>query len=104
MAAVNGVAHAATRDGWWAGGCTGRNGWVIDSGRTLEGGAQDAADAQALYALIEQEIVPAFYDRSRTGVSARWSAIMKESIATTLPRFCARRVVKAFADAGSQPA
>jgi glycogen phosphorylase len=98
QAAVNGVPHLATADGWWAHGWTGDNGWLIE-GRGRDAASQDAAEAQALYRLLEDEIVPAFYDRGREGVPGRWAGIMKASIATTLPRFCARRAVKAFADA-----
>jgi glycogen phosphorylase len=98
QAAINGVPHLATADGWWASGWTGDNGWLME-GRGRDAASQDAADAQALYRLLEDEIVPAFYERGRDGLPARWAGIMKASIATTLPRFCARRSVKAYADA-----
>jgi starch phosphorylase len=97
-AAVNGVPHLATPDAWWAGGHTGANGWVIDGGRATDPAAQDAADALELYRLLEAEIVPAFYDRDRSGVPVRWTSLVKATIASTLPRFCARRAVKAFAE------
>jgi glycogen phosphorylase len=97
-AAVNGVPHLATPDGWWANGWTGDNGWLIE-GRGRDAASQDAADAQALYRVLEEAIVPAFYERGRDGLPGRWTGIMKASIASTLPRFCARRSVKAFADA-----
>jgi glycogen phosphorylase len=97
QAAVNGVPHLATADGWWANGWTGDNGWLIE-GRGRDAAAEDAADAHALYRLLEDEIVPAFYERGREGLPERWTGIMKASIATTLPRFCARRTVKAFAE------
>jgi starch phosphorylase len=103
-AAVNGVPHLATAEGWWADGCTGDNGWLIEGGRARDGVAQDVADSRALYRLIEEQIVPMFYDRDRAGVSERWTAVVKEAIVTTLPRFCARRAVKAFADAAYLPA
>ncbi len=98
-AAINGVPHLATPGAWWVDGYTGTNGWVIDGGSAPDPAAQDAADARALYTIIEDEIVPAFYDRDRGASPARWLAIMKEAISTTLPRFCARRSMKAFADA-----
>jgi len=69
-----------------------------------DAGAQDAADARALYRLIEEEIVPAFYERDRGGVPDRWSALMAQSAATTIPRFSARRMVKAFAEEAYLPA
>jgi starch phosphorylase len=104
IAAVNGGAHLATPDGWWADGCSGGNGWMIDGRPAADPKAQDAADARALYAILEERVVPAFYDRARIGIPVRWTAIVKESIATTLPRCCARRAVKAFAAAGYQAA
>jgi glycogen phosphorylase len=98
-AAVNGVPHLATPDAWGADGCSGQNGWLVDGGRAGDPRAQDAADARALYSLLEDTIVPAFYERDRSGIPVRWTAIMKESIAASLPRFSARRAVKAFAAA-----
>jgi starch phosphorylase len=103
-AAVNGVPHLATADGWWLDGCTKKNGWVIDGGRARDRAAQDAADARALYGLLETEIVPAFYERNRAGIPERWTELMIEAVTTTLPQFCARRTVKAFAEAAYLPA
>ena len=63
-AAINGVPHLSIGDGWWAEGFNGRNGWVIDGGVAGNNYDEvDAADANALYRLLEEEIVPAFYDR-----------------------------------------
>jgi starch phosphorylase len=103
-AAVNGVPHLATADAWWVDGCSGDNGWVIDGGRTEDAVAQDLADSRALYRLLEEQIVPMFYERDRAGVPGRWTAVVKEAIVTTLPRFCARRAVKAFAEVAYLPA
>ena len=78
-AAINGVPHLSIGDGWWAEGFNGANGWVIDGG--VDGDnhdAVDAADADALYRLLEEEVVPAFYDRDAAGVPRRWIAIVKE--------------------------
>jgi starch phosphorylase len=103
-AAANGVPHLATADGWWLDGCNKKNGWVIDGGRPRDRAVQDAADARALYGLIETEIVPAFYERNRAGIPERWTELMAEAVTTTLPLFCARRTVKAFAEAAYLPA
>ncbi len=92
-AAVNGVPHLSVADGWWPEAYSGRNGWLIDAGP----GADDAADADALYGLLEREVIPAYYDRNEYGVPARWLAVVKESIRTIAPRFCARRMVKQYA-------
>ena len=72
-AAMNGVPHLSIGDGWWAEGFTGTNGWVIDGGAAGDNpDAIDAADAEALYRLLEEEVVPAFYDRDRSDVPHRW--------------------------------
>jgi starch phosphorylase len=100
------VPNLSIADGWWAEGFTGTNGWVID-GRAPEGspdGATDAADADALYRLLEEEVVPAYYDGDASRVSRRWLSIVKESIRTVSPRFCARRMVKEYAERMYAPA
>jgi len=98
-AAINGVLHLSTGDGWWAEGHTGTNGWSFDGGVTADDPATvDAADAEALYRLLEEEIVPAFYDRDANKVPRRWLWMVKEAIRTTMPRFSARRMVKQYAE------
>jgi starch phosphorylase len=97
-AAINGTPHMSIGDGWWAEGFTGQNGWLIEGQANPEDhGAQDWADAQALYTLIEQQVVPAFYDRDAAGIPRRWLQVVRESIRTVLPRFSARRMVKEYA-------
>jgi starch phosphorylase len=96
-AALNGVLHLSIGDGWWAEGFNGRNGWVIDGSFAGDDyDAVDAADASALYRLLEEEIVPSFYERDETGVPRRWVATVKESVRSVAPRFCARRMVKEY--------
>jgi len=96
-AAINGVPHLSIGDGWWAEGYTGTNGWIIDGGAPPDQpDAVDAADADALYRLLEEEVVPAFYDRDRSGVPHRWIAVVKEAIRTVAPRFSSRRMVKEY--------
>lgn len=94
-AAINGVPNLSVGDGWWAEGYDGSNGWLID-GRTdgSDPGATDAADADALYRLLEDEVVPAFYDGEVHDVPRRWVQIVKQSIRSVMPRFAARRMVK----------
>jgi starch phosphorylase len=96
-AAINGTPHLSIGDGWWAEGYTGDNGWVVEGqADPNDHGAQDWADAQALYALIEQQLVPTFYDRDLQGVPHRWIQVVKQSIRSVLPRFSARRMVKEY--------
>jgi starch phosphorylase len=96
-AAINGTPHMSIGDGWWAEGFTGTNGWLIEGqADPNDHGAQDWADAQAIYALLETQLVPAFYDREANGLPRRWLQIVKQSIRTVLPRFSARRMVKEY--------
>jgi starch phosphorylase len=98
-ASINGVLHLSCGDGWWAEGYTGSNGWTIDGG-VADGdpAAVDAADANALYDLLEKEVVPAFYDRDGDNPPARWLKMVKEAIRTVVPRFGARRMLKQYAE------
>ncbi len=96
-AAINGTPHLSIGDGWWAEGFTGENGWLIEGqADPNDQGAQDWADAQALYTLLENQLVPTFYDRDDQGLPHGWIQRMKQSIRTVLPRFSARRMVKEY--------
>jgi glycogen phosphorylase len=96
-AAINGTPHMSIADGWWAEGYTGDNGWMIQGqADPNDHGAQDWADAQALYTLLEEQLVPMFYDRDEKGVPRRWLQVVKQSIRTVLPRFSTRRMVKEY--------
>jgi len=98
-AACNGTLHLSIGDGWWAEGFTPGNGWIIEPDMVHEDqAAQDAADAEALYRLLEEQVVPAFYDRGEDDVPHRWVATIKESIRTVTPRFSTRRMVKEYVE------
>jgi glycogen phosphorylase len=104
-AAINGTPHMSIGDGWWAEGFTGENGWLIEGhADPNDHGAQDWADVQAMYTLLEEQLVPTFYERGRDGVPHRWLQIVKQSIRTVLPRFSARRMVKEYVRTMYQPA
>jgi starch phosphorylase len=104
-ASINGALHLSTGDGWWAEGYTGSNGWLIDGGRANDDPAEvDAADADALYRLLEEEVVPTFYERDAHKIPRRWLRMVKEAIRTTMPRFGARRMVKQYAERMYAPA
>ncbi len=75
----------------------GTNGWLIDGQpASSDQDAVDAADAEALYALLEDEVVPAFYERDARGLPRRWLAMVKQAIYTVTPRFSARRMLKDY--------
>jgi starch phosphorylase len=96
-AAINGGVNLSIGDGWWAEGYSGANGWLIDGGRSDDEHAMDAADAGELYRLLEQEVVPAFYDRDARGVPVRWVGLVKEAIRTVMPGFSGTRMGKEYA-------
>ncbi len=97
-ASVNGTIHLSVGDGWWAEGYTGANGWLIEGGAPPgDAEAVDAADAEALYQLLEHEVVPTYYARGSDGMPTRWIQLMREAIRTVAPRFSARRMLKEYA-------
>ncbi|MEK7268836.1 MAG: alpha-glucan family phosphorylase [Nitrospirota bacterium] len=104
-AALNGVPHLSVLDGWWQEGYDGANGWAITSSPDLtDPQAQDAHDAEQLYRLLEQEVVPLYYTRDRDGIPRGWIQIVKNAIRTITPRFCARRMVKEYMELMYAPA
>lgn len=103
-AALNGIPHLSIGDGWWAEGYDGTNGWQIDGGAQPERDATDAADADALYTLLEREVVPAFYDRDSDDLPRRWLGFVRHAIRGVAPRFTTRRMVKEYVEEMYAPA
>jgi starch phosphorylase len=104
-AAFNGVLNLSILDGWWAEAYTGRNGWAIDSGvETDDIAAQDWADASALYSVLEEQVIPMYYQRDRDYIPRGWVAMMRESIRTVGPAFSTRRMVKEYTERYYVPA
>jgi starch phosphorylase len=98
-AALNGVLHLSVRDGWWYEGYNGANGWVIgDEVEHYDPNEEDESDAAALYRLLEEEIVPLYYQRDRNGVPNGWVHMVKEAIGSIVPRFCTRRMLKEYVE------
>lgn len=96
-AALNGVLNFSVSDGWWVEGYNGENGWVIGEMKDYQDqGAQDWEDSQSLYRLLEEEIVPVFYDRDENGLPAGWLKLVKESIRSIAPFFSTTRMVKDY--------
>jgi starch phosphorylase len=98
-ASINGVVHLSVGDGWWQEGFNGTNGWVIDGGAHVETVDADTADAEALYRVIEEEVVPRFYERDSKGIPKYWLKLVKEAIRTVAPNFSSRRMVKEYVNA-----
>jgi starch phosphorylase len=96
---VNGGLNLSELDGWWAEAYTPEVGWALGDGREHDTDlAWDAAEAEALYALLEREVVPAFYATDARGVSGGWIAKMRASMARLTPRFSANRVVREYTE------
>jgi starch phosphorylase len=84
-AVLNGGLHLSVLDGWWCEAFNGSNGWAIASDAGLDAPIQDARDADALYHLLEAEVVPLFYSRDAGKVPRAWIARIKESMRTLGP-------------------
>jgi starch phosphorylase len=95
--AANGGLNASVLDGWWWEAYDGENGWAIDGSEDADEAAQDARHAQALYDLLEHEVIPLFHDRDEDGVPRRWLAKVRASLRTNGPAFCAARMVSDYA-------
>jgi starch phosphorylase len=104
-AVLNGVLHLSVRDGWWDEGYNGANGWAIgDVVKPPNNEEEDRTDAESIYRILERDIVPSFYMRDREGVPHGWMRVVKESIRTLSPRFCARRMMKEYIECSLAPA
>jgi starch phosphorylase len=96
-AAINGVLNLSVLDGWWREAYNGENGWAIGDERDYDDPEeQDEADAESLYELLENEILPLYYEHEGNGIPHGWTRRMKESIATLAPIFSTRRMVKEY--------
>jgi starch phosphorylase len=92
-AALNGVPQLSTIDGWWEEGYDGTNGWAIPA---AVDGDDGAGTADALYTLLEDEVVPRWYDRGPSDLPHRWIATMKHAMRVAGSRFRARRMLEQY--------
>ncbi|HEY4363815.1 MAG TPA: alpha-glucan family phosphorylase [Bryobacteraceae bacterium] len=96
---VNGGLNLSELDGWWAEAFTPEVGWAVGDG--LDHGddpAWDAAEAEMLYTLLENRIVPEFYERDSAGIPAKWIARVRESMARLTPEYSANRAVREYTE------
>lgn len=94
---LNGGLNLSVLDGWWAEAYDGYNGFAVGDGHTHSNPEiQDARDAQSLYQVLEEELVPLYYDRGADGVPHGWVARMKHAVLTLVPRFNADRMVRDY--------
>ena len=102
---VNGGLNLSELDGWWAEAYAPDVGWAIGDGNEHgDDPAWDAAEAEALYRLLEQEIIPEFYDRDARGMPKKWVARIRESMARLTPEFSANRTVREYTEHHYLPA
>jgi glycogen phosphorylase len=102
-AALNFVPQLSTLDGWWAEGFNGENGWAIPTSEA-EGDELDAADHEALFTLLEREVVPAFYERDDRGIPTEWLRRMKQAMIVAAKTFTSGRMVKEYTERFYVPA
>ncbi len=96
-ASLNGLPNVSILDGWWPEAYNGKNGWAIGDETELPNQEeQDWKDAQHLYHILEDEVLPLYYNRSADGIPHKWIEVSKEAIATCAPMFSTRRMVKDY--------
>jgi starch phosphorylase len=95
-AALGGALNLSVLDGWWEEAFDGTNGWAIASDAGVEASAQDAADAEAMYSLMETQVVPLFYERDRDGLPVGWLRLVRSSLRTVGARFTAARMLRDY--------
>ena len=102
---VNGGINLSELDGWWAEAYTPEVGWALGDGQEHgDDPAWDAVEADALYDLLEREVIPEFYTRDESGIPTAWVKRMRESMARLTPRFSANRAVREYTEQHYLPA
>jgi starch phosphorylase len=99
-AALNGVLNCSILDGWWAEAYSPSCGFAIEglAGGDASDAEQDEADGEALYAVLQEQVLPTYYERDEAGLPQRWIALMRESIAELGPRFGTARMAAEYVD------
>ena len=91
-AEMNGVVNLSVKDGWWLEGYREGAGWALTEKRTYQNqGYQDQLDAATIYSLLENEIIPLYYDKDKNGISKGWCKVVKNSIAQIAPHYTMKR-------------
>jgi len=96
---ANGGINLSVLDGWWCEGYNGKNGWAVgEEFLSHDLKLQDEVDANSLYTLLEQEVVPLYYDREEDQLPSGWLEMMRESIRTIMPVFNTYRMVQEYTE------
>jgi glycogen phosphorylase len=102
-AGINGTLNLSILDGWWAEGFDGRNGWAIPSSTAVDS-RRDDEDARSLYEVLQDSVVPLYYDRDANGMPVRWIARAKRSMSTLIPAFNTWRMLGNYVEGLYRPA
>jgi len=106
-AAINGALNVSVMDGWWCEGYSEEieRGWRIGKGEEYaDSDFQDAVESQAIYNILENDVIPVFYDRKDGSCPAGWLKMMKESIKMAMENYCSLRMVREYRDSFYIPA
>jgi len=98
-ASVNGVVNFSILDGWWAEGYNTKNGWAIGTNAEFDSyEEQDLADSESIYRILENKIIPTYYDKNSNGISEKWLDYMKNSIMSTGGKYSTSRMLVDYAN------
>ncbi|MEJ2655710.1 MAG: alpha-glucan family phosphorylase [Desulfobacterales bacterium] len=104
-AAANGVLNVSILDGWWCEGYSEDRGWRIGNGEEYTDPAyQDSVESQALYNVLENEVIPCFYERKNGDIPARWLKMIKNSMKMAIQQFCTHAMVSKYQTNFYEPA
>ncbi|MFP4059739.1 MAG: alpha-glucan family phosphorylase [Bacteroidales bacterium] len=96
-AAMNGTMHFSVLDGWWVEGYHPKAGWALPEKRTYDNQEfQNELDAETIYHILEDEIIPMFYDRNSKGVPPKWVSFIKHTISEVAPKFTMKRMLNDY--------
>jgi starch phosphorylase len=96
-AGINGTLNLSVTDGWWAEAYDGRNGWAIKpASESLDMAWRQREEAKTLYEILQDQVIPLYFDQGKTGYSEGWVKMAKYSIATLLPRYNSTRMVNEY--------
>jgi starch phosphorylase len=101
--AVNGGLQLSVLDGWWAEAYDGENGWGLPGDVLDDPHAQDSRDVEVLHRVLDEQVVPEFYDRAEDGLPERWLARVRASLRSNGPRFSASRMLAEYIDRTYRP-
>jgi starch phosphorylase len=95
---VNGGLNLSELDGWWAEAYSPEVGWALGDGREHHEPEYDALEATRLYEILEQQVIPEFYDRDRAGIPQKWLKRIRASMARLTPQFSSNRMVREYVE------